>query len=155
MKTERIALILARTAVVAALYAAITLLFAPISYGVVQVRVSEALTILPFIMPESIIGLFIGCLIANIFGGLGFIDIVFGSLATLVAAYLTGKMPNKYLAPLPPVLVNAVAVGLILKVVIGAPLLATMLYVALGQLLACYVLGLPLLHWLKRYGWLK
>jgi uncharacterized membrane protein len=119
------------------------------------VRVSEALTVLPFIFPESILGLFIGCMIANIFGGLGVIDIVFGSLATLIAGYLTSKMPNLYLAPLPPVLINAIVVGLILKFVLGAPLLVTMLYVGIGQFLACYVMGLPLLYWLKRNDWIK
>jgi uncharacterized membrane protein len=151
MKTDKIA----RVAIIAAVYAATTLLFAPISYGVLQVRVSEALTVLPFIFPESILGLFIGCMIANIFGGLGIIDIVFGSLATLIAGYLTSKMPNLYLAPLPPVLINAIVVGLILKFVLGAPLLLTMLYVGIGQFLACYVMGLPLLYWLKRNDWIK
>lgn len=151
MKTDKIV----RIAIIAAVYATITITFAPLSYGVVQVRISEALTILPFIFPESALGLFVGCLIANVFGGLGIIDIVFGSLATLLAGYLTSKMPNKYWAPLPPVLINAVVVGLILKFVVGAPLLLTMLYVAIGQFLACYLLGLPLLIWLKRYDWTK
>lgn len=151
MKIDKVA----RIAIIAAIYAAVTVLLAPISYGVLQVRVSEALTILPFIFPESFLGLFIGCLIANIFGGLGLIDIIFGSLATLIAGYLTSKMPNQYLAPLPPVLVNAVVVGFILKFVLGAPLFLTMLYVGIGQFLACYVIGLPLLYWLKRMDWTK
>ena len=144
-----------RIAVIAALYAAITILLAPISYGMVQVRVSEALTVLPFIFPESVLGLFLGCLIANIYGGLGIIDIIFGSLATLMAAYLTAKMPAPFLAPLPPVLVNAVVVGFVLKYVLGAPLFLSMLYVGLGQFAACYLLGLPLLFWLRRYNWNK
>lgn len=149
MNTDRIV----RIAVIAALYAAITILLAPLSYAVIQVRVSEALTILPFIFPESVLGLFLGCLIANLYGGLGIIDIVFGSLATLLAAYLTSKMPSPYLAPLPPVLVNAVVVGFVLKYVIGAPLFLSMLYVGVGQLAACYLFGLPLLLWLRRYDW--
>jgi len=144
-----------RVAVIAALYAAVTILLAPISYGAVQVRVSEALTILPFIFPESVLGLFVGCLISNIYGGLGIIDIIFGSLATLTAGYLTSKMPNHYLAPLPPVLINAVVVGFILKYVLGAPLFLSMLYVGVGQFVACYLLGLPLLFWLRRYNWNK
>lgn len=142
-----------RIAIIAALYAAVTIMLAPISYGPVQVRVAEALTILPFIFPESVVGLFLGCLLANVYGGLGVIDIVFGSLATLLAGYFTTKMPSIYLAPLPPVLVNAVVVGYILYYVVGAPLFITMVYVGLGQLLACYFLGLPLLFWLKRYNW--
>ena len=151
MNTKKIT----RIAVIAALYTAITVLMAPFSYGMVQVRVSEALTILPFLFPESVIGLFLGCLISNIYGGLGLIDIVFGSLATLIAAYLTSKMPRTYLAPLPPVLVNAVVVGFILKYVLGAPLLISMLYVGFGQLLACYGIGLPLLYLLRRYNFNK
>ncbi|MCR4441280.1 MAG: QueT transporter family protein [Peptococcaceae bacterium] len=142
-----------RVAVIAALYAAVTIILAPISYGMVQVRVSEALTVLPFIFPESILGLFLGCLIANIYGGLGMIDIVFGSLATLTAGYLTSKMPSLSLAPLPPVVVNAVVVGFILKYVLGTPLLLSMLYVGAGQFVSCYLLGLPLLYWLRRYNW--
>jgi len=144
---------LVRIAVIAALYAAITIVLHPLSYGVVQVRVSEALTVVPFIFPESILGLFLGCLIANIYGGLGMIDIVFGSMATLVAGYLTRKMPGVWLAPLPPVLVNAIVVAFILKFVIGAPLVFSMIYVGVGQALACYGLGLPLLYLLKDYKW--
>ncbi len=144
---------LVRIAVIAALYAAITIVLHPLSYGVVQVRVSEALTVVPFIFPESIVGLFLGCLIANIYGGLGMIDIVFGSIATLIAGYLTRKMPGVWLAPLPPVLVNAVVVAFILKIVIGAPLVLSMVYVGVGQALACYGLGLPLLYLLKNYKW--
>ena len=151
MQTNKIV----RIAVIAALYAAITILLAPLSYAVIQIRVSEALTVLPFIFPESVLGLFIGCLIANIYGGLGIIDIVFGSLATLAAGYITSKMPSPCLAPLPPVLVNAVVVGFILKYVIGAPLFLSMLYVGVGQAVACYLLGLPLLIWLRRYNWNK
>jgi len=141
-----------RVAVIAALYAAVTILLAPFSYGMVQVRVSEALTILPFIFPEAAVGLFIGCLFSNVYGGFGILDIVFGSLATLLAAWLTGRMPHPFLAPLPPVLINAVVVGFILKYVIGAPLFLSMLYVGGGQLFACYGLGLPLLYLLKRYN---
>lgn len=151
MSTNKIA----RIAVIAALYAAITIILAPFSYGPIQVRVSEALTVLPFIFPESTIGLFIGCLIANLYGGYGILDIVFGSLATLAAAYLTSKMPTKILAPLPPVLVNAVVVAMILKYAVGAPLLLTMLWVGVGQTAACYFLGLPLLYLLKQYNWDK
>jgi uncharacterized membrane protein len=142
-----------RVALIAALYVVITIVFAPISYLMVQVRVSEALTILPFIFPESILGLFLGCLIANIYGGLGFVDIVFGSLATLIAAYLTSKVPSKFLAPLPPILVNAVIVSFILNYMIEAPIVLSMLYVGCGQFVSCYLLGLPLLLLLKKYTW--
>ena len=75
--------------IIAALYAVLTISLAPISYGVYQIRVAEALTILPFVYPIAMIGLFVGCLVANIFGGNGLPDIVFGSLFTLLAGYLT------------------------------------------------------------------
>jgi len=145
--------IIVRIALIAAIYAAITIVMAPFSYGPVQVRVSEAMTVLPFLFPESVLGLFIGCLLANIYGGYGLVDIVFGSLATLAAAYLTRKMPHWLLAPLPPVVVNAVVVGLMLHYVAGFPLVETMIWVGLGQVAACYLLGLPLLYFLKKYAW--
>lgn len=138
-------------AVIAALYATLTIIFLPISYGQIQVRISEVLTILPFLTPAAIPGLFIGCVVANFFGGIGIIDIVFGSLATLIAAFLTYKMPRRALAPLPPVIVNALIIGFELNFISGAPLIATILWVGLGEALACYVLGYPVLIQLERY----
>lgn len=142
---------LVQGAIIAALYATLTIALAPISYGQIQVRIAEALTILPLFTPAAIPGLFVGVIIANSYGGLGMVDIVFGSLATLSAAYLTSKMPKKWLAPLPPVLVNAVVVGFILNHVLGLPLLITMLWVGAGQLLACYGIGYPLLLALEKH----
>lgn len=138
---------LTRIALIAAVYAVVTIILAPLSYGMIQVRISEALTVLPFIYPEAAIGLFIGCFIANIYGGNGIYDIIFGSLATLIAGYLTAKTKNKYLAPLPPVIVNALIIGFMLHKLFGFPLLTTMFYVGLGQTIACYGLGMPLLNY--------
>jgi uncharacterized membrane protein len=138
---------------IAALYAVTTLVFAPISSGPIQVRISEALTVLPMFTPAAIPGLFVGCIVANIFtSGIGIYDVLFGSLATLVAAYLSYKMPNRYLVPLPPVIVNAVVVGLVLHFGMQAPLLYTMLTVGIGELIACYILGLPLIYLLEKYS---
>lgn len=146
--------IMARISVIAVLYTVITIAFAPISYGVIQVRFSEALTVLPFLFPEAVLGLFLGCLLSNIFSVLGIFDIIFGSLATLLAAYFTKKMRHPVLAPLPPVVVNAIIIGLLLHYTLGYPLVASMLYVGIGQFLACYFLGLPLLYYLlKRKQW--
>ncbi|KJS82307.1 MAG: hypothetical protein JM58_15285 [Peptococcaceae bacterium BICA1-8] len=139
-----------KISLIAAIYAALTIGLAPLSYNFVQLRVSEALTILPFIMPQSILGLFIGCAIANIYSGLGIYDIVFGSLATLVSAYLTRKMPSKWLAPLPPVIINALVIGFMWSYFADMPFYLTAGYVALGQIGACYLLGLPLLHLLEK-----
>ncbi len=140
---------LVEAAIIAAMYATLTILI-PGGSGQIQVRVSEALTVLAFFTPAAIPGLFIGCLSANLFVGAGIYDIVFGSLATLVAAFLTSKMPAKYLAPLPPVITNAVVVAFILKISINAPLLVTMGFVALGELVACYGLGYPLMLFLEK-----
>ncbi len=140
-----------RAAMIGALYATITVIFAPISYGMVQVRISEMLLVLPYFMPAAIPGLFVGTLIANMFGGLGILDIVFGSLATLLSAYLVSKIGNKYLVPLPPVIINAIVVGLVLHYVLGLPLYLTAMWVGIGQVIACYGLGLPLLLLLERH----
>lgn len=142
---------LVEAAVIAAMYAALTIAI-PGGSGQIQVRVSEALTVLAFFTPAAVPGLFVGCLTANIFVGAGPYDIVFGSLATLLAAYLTRKMPVKYLAPLPPVIINAVVVAFILKVSFNAPLLITMGFVALGEVIACYGLGYPIMLFIEKQG---
>ncbi|ABR46256.1 protein of unknown function DUF988 [Alkaliphilus metalliredigens QYMF] len=142
---------LVQGAIIAGLYVALTLAFAPISFLQVQVRISEVLTILPVFTPAAIPGLFVGVLIANMFGGLGIIDIVLGSLATLTAAYLSRKMPRRWLVPLPPVVINAVVVAFILNYVLGFPYVATMGWVAIGQIIACYGLGYPFMLVLDKY----
>mgnify|MGYP001480149136 CR=1 FL=1 len=138
--------------VIASVYTVLTVAFAPISYGFVQFRVSEVMTILPFLTPLAIPGLFIGAFFANWWSLLGVVDVVFGSLASLIAAYFTYKMPSKWLAPLPPVLVNAVIIGTVWG--LAAPgevgIIAAMIYVGIGQLVICYGLGLPVLHLLLR-----
>lgn len=141
--------------IIAALYAVLTIVLAPISYGVYQVRVSEALTVLPFVYPYAIAGLFAGCFVANIFGGQGLQDIIFGSLFTLIAAYLTfltSKIKSRNLgmalAPLPPVLINAFGVSIYLSGITGFSYLFAVQMIGLGELVACYVLGLPLLIYL-------
>lgn len=138
-------------AVIGAIYAVITLLFAPISYGMFQLRISEALTILPALTFSAVPGLFVGCLAANILGGNGPLDIIFGSLATLTAAYLSYKMPKKSLVPLPPIIVNALVIGIILSIILEMPLYLTVFWVGAGQAAACYGLGYPLLLKLNKY----
>ncbi len=139
-------------ALISAIYVVITIAFAPISYGPVQVRISEMLTVLPFFTPAAIPGLFVGAMIANAYGGLGVIDVVAGSSATLIAAVLTYKMNRKVLAPLPPVLVNAVIIGAMLTYLFQLPLVPTMLYVGFGQIVACYGLGYPFMVAMEKYG---
>lgn len=137
------------SAVIAALYAALTLLLAPISFGAVQLRVSEALTLLPMMMPQAIPGLFIGCLIANLYTGL-ITDIIFGSLSTLLAAigtYLLRRTPA--LAAACPVLTNAVIVGLVVAKSANLPIWLTMLQIGVGEL-GAVLLGFVLLRALGR-----
>ena len=134
---------------IGALYAVLTTSLAPLSYGPVQFRVSEALTLLPFYFPEAIPGLTLGCVFANFFGGFGLPDMVFGSLATLVAAVLSRKSPNVYVASLWPVVANMAVIGVMLHVLIEAPLMATCLYVGLGEAGACWLVGIPLMKVLE------
>ena len=137
------------SAVIAALYAALTLLLAPISYGPIQLRLSEALTLLPMVLPQAVPGLFVGCLIANLYTGM-LTDIIFGSLATLLAAigtYLLRKKP--LLAAACPVVSNGVIVGLVLTATSNMPLLLTMGTVALGEI-GAVIIGLILLSGMKR-----
>ncbi|GAH18877.1 unnamed protein product, partial [marine sediment metagenome] len=136
---------LVRVAMIGAIYVILNIIFAPISYGPVQVRIAEALAVLPFIDPSAIIGLFIGCILANVYGGLGMVDIIGGSLCTLIAAYLTSKMKNPKLAPLPPVLINAFGVSIYLHLLFDLPYWITVLYIGIGEVIACYILGYPLL----------
>jgi len=142
-------------ALIAAIYFVLTVAIAPLSYGIMQIRFSEALTVLPFFFPGAIPGLFIGCLLANIMNG-NILDIIFGSLATLLAAFTTYKIKNKYLAPLPPIIFNAVIVGAVLTYIFtGTPDEAPFYFIALsvgfGELIACYALGLPLLLLLEKF----
>ena len=146
---------LALGGMVAALYAALTVLLAPLSYGPVQLRFSEGLTLLPYFLPEAVPGLAAGCLIANLFGGYGAVDVIVGTGATLLAALLTRRMPRLWMAALPPVLVNMLLIGGMLHVLVGTPLAATCLYVGLGEAGACFLIGLPLMRSRERRGILR
>ena len=110
------------------------------------------MTLLPFYMPEAIPGLFAGCIVSNIFGGFGLTDIIFGSLATLIAAYLTHRSKNIFIAAFWPVLSNAIIIGAMLHFLINVPLIATCVYVGLGEAGACYIIGVPLMKILERQG---
>lgn len=148
-------LFLAQAAMIAAIYVVITLVFAPFSYGEVQVRLSEALTVLPVFTPAAIPGLFIGCLISNILGGCIVPDIIFGSLATLLGAIFTYLLrnKNKFLAPLPPIIANALIVPFVLRYgyQVSLPIPFMMLTVGIGEAISCGVLGMILHTALNKY----
>ena len=146
-------LFMAQAAMIAAIYVVLTMVFAPISYGEVQVRISEALTILPVFTPAAVPGLFIGCLISNILTGCALPDIIFGSLATLIGAVFTYKLrAHKWLAPIPPVIANMIIVPFVLLYAYGIkPLWFSFLTVTAGEILSCGVLGMLLLFTLEKY----
>ena len=154
MKKKQIVL----SAIIAAIYTVLAIAFAPINFNMIQVRIPEALCILPIFTPYAIWGLFIGCLISNIIGSMGIIDIIFGSLATLISAYLSYSLRKKpLLAILPPVLINAFIVGFYLHLLYFNEInvIFVFAWVGLGQLIACYGLGYPLYLILKRYNLFK
>lgn len=148
-------LFLVQAAAIAAVYVVLTLVFAPFSYGEVQVRISEALTILPFFTPAAVPGLFVGCIIANILGGGIPVDIIFGSIATLIGAVFTYKLRNssKWLAPVPPIAANTVIVPFVLYYGYGVnlPIPLMMLTVGVGEIISCGVFGMILLTALSKY----
>ena len=143
-------------ALIAAVYAVLTLALPIPAYSGVQLRVAEAMTVLPFLFPAATPGLFVGCFIANLFSPYP-LDILCGSLATLLACLMTQRVPNRWLAPLPPVLCNMVIVGAEIawfETGFGPGFWTAYAFnaftVGLGELIACVVLGELLLSALPR-----
>lgn len=147
---------LTQAAMIAAIYVVLTIVFAPISFGEIQVRIAEVLTILPIFTPAAIPGLFIGCLIGNITGGAILPDIICGSIATLIGAVGTYALRKQHraIAILPPILANTLIVPLVLRyaygVVLPIPFLA--LTVGIGEIISCGILGNVLAAVLKKYS---
>ena len=127
----------------AAIYAVLTVAMAPISYGAVQLRLSEVMTILAFVDPVFIPGLVLGNFIANLFSPFGLPDVVFGTLATFIAVFMMSKMKSMLIASFWPTIANGLIIGLELAIFTGAPFVSTALYVALGEFLVVTVLGYP------------
>lgn len=149
-KTNR----LVRAAMIAAVYVVISLVFAPLAYGAIQVRFSEALTLLPIFTPDAIIGVTLGCFVTNMIGSSP-IDMVVGTLATLVAAIMTYKLRNirtkglPFVAALPPILINALVIGFeitfLFSEVQTLPILFfNILTVGIGQVISCGIIGVIL-----------
>ena len=132
------------SATIAAIYAALTIALAPISYGPVQLRLSEIMILLVLVNPRFKTGLILGCLIANLFSPLGIVDVIFGTLATAIAVIAMAKIKNIYLASLVPALSNGIIIGLELMYMLNLPFVETALYVALGEFLVVTVIGVPL-----------
>ncbi len=147
-----------RAALIGALYVVLSYIstLVGLSSGVIQLRLSEALMILPVLMPEAIVGLTLGCFISNMLSGCLFLDIIFGTLATLigaVGAYLLRRLPEGiiWLAALPNVISNALIIPLLLITVYGAegayPLIV--LSVAIGETVTSLLLGGALYYRMK------
>lgn len=156
MKNQKV-LFMVQSAMIAAIYVALTMMFAPFGFGEIQIRISEALTVLPFFTPAAVPGLFIGCLIGNILGGAILPDIIFGSLATLIGAYFTYMLRKcgKYMAPFPPIIANTVIVPFVLAYGYGVPLPIPfmMLTVGIGEIISCGILGIVILTTLEKYSY--
>lgn len=131
-------------ALIAALYTALTAALAPISFGAVQFRVSEALCVLPYFTPAAVPGVFAGCLLSNLLCGAAAPDVIFGSLATLIGAIGSyGLRRNRFLVCLPPILSNTIIIPWVLRFAYGSEdlILFSMITVGIGEILAVGVLG--------------
>ena len=153
-------LALAMGGMVAAIYVVLTLIFQPISFGAIQFRIAEVMTLMPILTPYAVPGLFVGCLLANWLGGGIWFDVVLGSIATLLAAICTRRAREKPpLAAIFPTIFNGLIVGpVVYFAYVRAPgdpvsvstLLFNMATVAFGELAVCYALGLPMIYGLKK-----
>ncbi len=138
-----------KAALIAAMYVVLILVqmipAASFTFGAVQLRLAEGLTLLPFVEAAAIPGVFLGCLISNIIlagvSGLGLVDVIGGSLVTLAAAYLTSKAKNKYLAAVPPVLLNGLIVSIWVSYYTNMPYGITVLGIAGGEALSVFLFG--------------
>ena len=155
MRKKRVTFI-TQAAMIAAIYVVLTLLISAfnLASGAIQVRVSEALTILPAFTPAAIPGLFLGCLISNLISGCMLWDVVFGSLATLLGAvgsYLLRKW--KYAVPVPPIVANTLIIPFVLAYVYQLPegVPYFMVTIGIGEILSCGILGILLYNILSRH----
>ena len=140
---------LARAGMIASIYIVVSYILLPVSYGLIQFRAAEALVLLPMLYPEAILGVFVGCLVANMIGGLGPWDIIGGSLVTLVAAYVTYRYRFTPVAYLSPIVLNAVLVGAYLSFLLQLPYWLVALSVGAGQTAVIVLLGVPMIRFLR------
>ncbi|MCF8008670.1 MAG: QueT transporter family protein [Halanaerobiales bacterium] len=146
MNTKKIT----RGALIAGLYIIITFILSPVSFGPLQFRASEALTVLPILYPEAIPALFIGVLLSNIIGGLGMLDIIGGSLVTLLAAYLTYRYRDSFIAYLSPILLNGFLISIYLHILFGIPYWITVIQISLSEAVVVLLIGYPLVQIIKK-----
>ena len=148
---------LTHAALIAALYVVLTMIANAMGLAnhAIQIRFSEALTILPFFTPAAVPGLFVGCLLSNLLTGCAIPDIIFGSIATLLGALGTLYLrKTKWLAPLPPIAANTLIIPFILAYVyqFEGSLPYFMITVGIGEIISCGILGILLLNILQKYA---
>lgn len=153
MRNQKV-LFTVQAAMIAAIYVVLVTIFNYWSFGPVQFRIAEALTILPYFTPAAIPGLFIGCLLSNILGGSIIADVFFGSVATLIGALGTYALrKHKFLTPLPPIIANTLIVPFVLKYGYGTSEAIPYMFVTVGlsEIIVCGVFGMILLSSLNKY----
>lgn len=155
MKKQTHVTLLVQAAMIAALYVVLTMIANVLGLAsqAIQVRFSEALTILPYFTSAAIPGLFAGCILANFLTGAAIPDIIFGSLATLIGAFFTHRLRrHKWLTPVPPIVSNAIIIPPVLLFAYGIrPLWLSFITVTAGEIISCGILGMLLLFTLEKY----
>lgn len=139
---------LTKASLIAGIYLVLILIQIPmgnLTFGPIQLRIAEGLTLLPLVETAAIPGLFVGCLVANLilapYSAFGLIDIIGGSLVTLLAAYLTSKMPNKVIGALPPIILNGFIVSIWVSYFTNVPYLYTVLGISAGEIASVSIFG--------------
>ncbi|OFI07000.1 queuosine precursor transporter QueT [Clostridium acetireducens DSM 10703] len=134
---------LSKIAITAAVYVVATVAIAPLSYGAIQLRFSEIMTLLAYIDPVYIPGLVLGCALSNLYSPLGIIDVFIGTIATFISVYMISKTKNLLLASIWPTAINSVFIGAELYFVLNQPFLISTFYIAIGQFLVVTLIGYP------------
>ncbi len=139
----------ARAALIGTIYIVLIYIFQPISFGPIQFRAAEALTVLPVIFPEAVLGLFVGVLLSNLLFGLGLWDIIGGSLVTLLAAYITYRYRHSWIAYASPVVFNAFLISIYLHFIYAQPYWLVVASIGISEAVVVILLGIPLVKLLK------
>ena len=150
---KKLSLDVATIALIASIYSVLTVVIGEVGYSWVQVRISEALTPLPFLMGlPAVAGLTLGCIIANLFSPVGLVDMIFGPLLTLCAAVLSWKVNfgKKIVACVYPIIVNASGVSLYVSTYYGVPYEVSFVTIAVGEFIAALIIGFPLLSSIEK-----
>lgn len=152
--------VLTRNALYVAIYVALCFVFQPISYGEIQVRIAEALCILPIFDPYAVYSITIGCFISNLVGGGIILDVIFGTFATFIGLYAIKyiKVDNFFIKMLPSILSNTIIIPLVLRYGYGLnnmPLYVSAFFIAIGEIISIYIIGYILYRALIRYDLLN